>query len=157
MNPHRVRLEPLLSIEVKLAHTDAAIAACYPVLVQLRPEIEQHDFPTRVRRQMAQGYELACVLDAGTPVAVAGFRYLENLAWGRFLYVDDLITDADRRSHGHGSRLFDWLLQEAKRRACAAIHLDSGVQRFDAHRFYLRERMRISSHHFEIRLDAPRA
>ena len=80
MNPHRVRLEPLLSIEVRLADTDAAIAACYPVMVQLRPQIEQRDFLTRVRRQMAHGYELACVLDADTPVAVAGFRCLENLA-----------------------------------------------------------------------------
>ncbi|MGZ5001726.1 MAG: GNAT family N-acetyltransferase, partial [Chthoniobacterales bacterium] len=31
--------------------------------------------------------------------------------------------------------------------------LDSGVQRFDAHRFYLMKRMKISSHHFSLELD----
>jgi hypothetical protein len=30
--------------------------------------------------------------------------------------------------------------------------LDSGVQRFGAHRFYLRRRMNITSHHFAIDL-----
>ena len=32
--------------------------------------------------------------------------------------------------------------------AVSLIDLDSGVQRHDAHRFYLRERMAITSHHF---------
>jgi hypothetical protein len=30
------------------------------------------------------------------------------------------------------------------------LHLDSGVRRFDAHRFYLNKRMNISSHHFSM-------
>jgi hypothetical protein len=34
------------------------------------------------------------------------------------------------------------------------LDLDSGVTRFDAHRFYLRERMHIQSHHFALALPA---
>ena len=39
---------------------------------------------------------------------------------------------------------------EARGRAaqCTMIDLDSGVQRYDAHRFYLRERFSITKHHF---------
>lgn len=102
---------------------------------------------------METGYELAYVEDHGRPVAVAGYRVLENLAWGRFLYVDDLVTDDAHRSQGHGERLFEWLVEEAKRLGCGELHLDSGVQRFAAHRFYLRHRMDVTSHHFAIRLD----
>ena len=139
-------------LRIALPRTDAEINACYPVMAQLRPHVEEHEFLPRVRRQMQQGYELAAVTEGPTPVAVAGFRCGENLAWGRFVYVDDLVTDAHQRSTGCGELLLEWLLAESRRRDCDALHLDSGVQRFDAHRFYLRHRMRISSHHFEIRL-----
>jgi hypothetical protein len=32
------------------------------------------------------------------------------------------------------------------------LHLDSGVQRFAAHRFYLARRMDITCHHFALKL-----
>jgi len=53
---------------------------------------------------------------------------------------------------GFGSRLLDWLVDEAKRQGCEQFHLDSGVQRFGAHRFYLHKGMDITSHHFAMRL-----
>ena len=85
-------------------------------------------------------------------VAAAGFRLLENLAWGRFLYVDDLVTDAAHRSQGHGDALMNWLMAHARAAGCAELHLDSGVERFGAHRFYLARRMDITSHHFAMKL-----
>ncbi len=83
---------------------------------------------------------------------MAGFRLGEILAWGRFLYVDDLVTDSDERSKGYGEKLMTWLLQYARSQGCEELHLDSGVQRFGSHRFYLGLRMKISSHHFAIDL-----
>ena len=44
----------------------------------------------------------------------------------------------------------DWLKCHARENECEQIHLDSGVQRFPAHRFYLREGFDIASHHFSI-------
>jgi GNAT superfamily N-acetyltransferase len=87
--------------------------------------------------------------------AVAGFRLVEMLAWGRSLYVDDLVTDSAERSKGYGESLMRWLIDCARATGCEELHLDSGVQRFDAHRFYLAQRMKISSHHFAIDLRAP--
>lgn len=134
------------------AHTDDEIRACFPVMAQLRPHLAAEEFVSRVRRQMESGYRLAYVEEAGRAVAVAGFWLIENLAWGRFLYVDDLVTDEAERSRGHGERLFEWLVAEAKRNGCGELHLDSGVQRFAAHRFYLRQRMNITCHHFAVKL-----
>ncbi len=43
--------------------------------------------------QRPEGYRLVASFDEeGRAVAAAGFRVGHNLAWGRFLYVDDLIT-----------------------------------------------------------------
>jgi GNAT superfamily N-acetyltransferase len=85
---------------------------------------------------------------SGSPVAVVGFRVGENLAWGRFLYVDDLVTLPGERSHGYGKALLDWLENYATQESCGQLHLDSGIQRKEAHRFYEREGLKVSSYHF---------
>jgi GNAT superfamily N-acetyltransferase len=102
--------------------------------------------------QEGEGYRLAMLVDQARIVAVAGYRVGHNLAWGKYLYVDDLVTDAARRSEGHGECLMDWLVTTARELGCDELHLDSGVQRYGAHRFYLRYGMDITSHHFRVEL-----
>jgi GNAT superfamily N-acetyltransferase len=63
------------------------------------------------------------------------------------------VTDQAARSKGIGGELFNWCVEFARQERCDQLHLDSGVQRFNAHRFYLQKRMRISSHHFQMVLD----
>ncbi|OBS08059.1 GNAT family N-acetyltransferase [Acidihalobacter prosperus] len=132
---------------IREAHSDEDIARGFAVMSQLRPHLAADEFVTRVRRQMAGGFRLALLEDEGDVQAVAGFRLNENLAIGRFLYVDDLVTDQTARSQGHGRRLLEWLEQTAREAGCSQLVLDSGVQRFDAHRFYLRAGYAIRSHH----------
>ena len=137
---------------VQLAETDAEILRCFPVIAELRPHLVEAQFVERVRRQQGEsGFQLAFVED-GSVKSVAGFRIAEFLAWGKILYVDDLISTSAERSKGHGKLLLDWLVARARADGCAQFHLDSGVQRFEAHRFYLRERMIISAHHFSLNL-----
>ncbi len=135
-----------------LAKTDLDIKECFSVIGQLRSSLSEAEFFDRVKRQQKSGYKLVFVKDQNKVVAVAGFRITESLAWGKFMYVDDLITDSDNRSKGYGDTLFDWLINYAKTEDCLELHLDSGVQRFAAHRFYLRKRMDITSHHFGLKL-----
>jgi GNAT superfamily N-acetyltransferase len=137
---------------IALATEPAVIARCFPVISQLRPHLEEREFVSRVQRQQAAGYHLACLAVDATVRAVAGYRFTESLSWGRFCYVDDLVTDGSARSAGHGRALFDWLVEQARAAGCAQFHLDSGVQRFDAHRFYLARRMSITCHHFALSL-----
>jgi len=110
------------------------------------------DFVARVRSMQTTGFEMAFAEVTGEVKAVAGFRVLNKFATGRSLYVDDLVTTASARSQGFGDALFDWLMGAARERDCVQLELDSGVQRHDAHRFYLRRRMKISSHHFVLAL-----
>jgi GNAT superfamily N-acetyltransferase len=139
-------------MEVIIAHAETAesIRRCFPVMAQLRPHLQEDEFVERVARQRDEGYRLA-YLEADAQIrAVAGYRYIESLAWGRFCYVDDLVTDSGSRSRAFGRTLFDWLVARAREAGCEQFHLDSGVQRFDAHRFYLARRMAISCHHFSM-------
>ena len=133
---------------IRIAATNDDIARCFPVMAQLRPHLTPDEFLARVRRQMEAGYRLALIEENGSVNSVGGYRILENLAWGRFLYVDDLVTDEAARSQGHGKALLAWLTERARQEGCAQLHLDSGHHRKDAHRFYLREGMDLASYHF---------
>lgn len=119
---------------------------------ELRPHIAAGEFLARIRRQEKDGFRMAFVEDGGAVKAVAGYRIFETLAWGKIMYVDDLVTSERERSRGHGDRLIDWLVAEARKHGCDQFHLDSAVHRFAAHRFYLRKRMDISCHHFSLKL-----
>lgn len=136
-----------------LCQSDEQIAACFDVMRQLRPHLERPEFLERVRMQQDGGYELAALDgEPGVPAAVAGFRTLEQLCCGRVLYVDDLVTDEAVRSRGAGRVLLLWLADLGRGRGCDELHLDSGVQRAEAHRFYFRERMHITGYHFRLTL-----
>jgi GNAT superfamily N-acetyltransferase len=137
-------------MNIRIATTDAEIAACFPVMRALRPHIAEDQFISRVRSQENTGYRLAFFQRPEEVVAVAGFRVGENLAWGRFLYVDDLVTLPPQRSQGHGAALLSWLKDYAAKEGCLQLHLDSGIQRVDAHRFYEREGMTMASFHFVV-------
>jgi GNAT superfamily N-acetyltransferase len=119
---------------------------------QLRPHLSAADFAERVAVQRRQGYQLLAALVDGRAAALAGFRVVDNLAWGRFIYVDDLVTDEGRRSLGYGGLLLDWLVDYCRDNGLTELHLDSGVQRFAAHRFYLQKRMEITCHHFGLKI-----
>ncbi len=139
---------------IRLAQTNDELERCCRVLAQLRMAISEPELLLRVKSQMRSGYRLAYIAVDDVVVSVAGFRFGENLAWGKFLYIDDLVSDENERSSGHGALLFQNLLKYAQKNICATIHLDSGVQRFSAHKFYLREGLKIASHHFSMRLES---
>ena len=97
------------AIRIGLAETDEEILECHAVMAELRPHVGRAELLERVRRQQREGYRLLALREGSVVVAVAGFRVGHNLAWGRYLYVDDLVTAERLRSTGHGQRLMDWL------------------------------------------------
>lgn len=135
----------LLPPETRLAH--AAIRVLRPAFPDERRFVAQVD-----DLQRAEGYRLvgSFVADSDDAVAAAGFRLGHSLAWGRYLYVDDLCTVPEARRQGHASALLRWLIAEAAHLGCSQIHLDSGTgsDRFDAHRLYLNLGFGIDAHHF---------
>src|SRR5437764_5399175 len=99
---------------VRIAESDEDIRRCFAVMRQLRLDLIESEFVPRVRRQGQAGYRIAFVEDDGRVTAVAGYRYLESLSSGKFLYVDDLVTDENQRSKNYGKVIFDWLTAQAK-------------------------------------------
>jgi GNAT superfamily N-acetyltransferase len=137
---------------VQLAESDVQILQCFATLAQLRLHLKEETFLEQIHRQQQNGYQLAFIEVEDRAIAVAGFSISECLAHGQFMYVYDLVVDQAMRSQQHGQRLFEWLMEYAKLHHCKELSLDSGIQRFEAHRFYFRQRMSISAYHFSLPL-----
>lgn len=136
---------------------EAGLAACWPLMRQLRPHLASLDeFRQRVARQRGDaGYRLFASLVDGRPVALAGFRLLDNLVHGLHLYVDDLVTDEAQRSGGHGAALMRRLREEAVALHCARLVLDTPMSNSLGHRFYFRCGLLATALRFGVPIEAP--
>ena len=133
---------------------EADIAACYALMRVLRPQLSSEaEFIARWRRQSEQSYSIAALWRAQRPVALAGFRVQENFVHGRFLYVDDLVTDESERRRGHGARLLDRLKAEGRALGCRKLVLDTALENTLGHRFYYRQGLLAMSLRFNCVLD----
>ena len=119
------------------------------MLLELRPHLTEASFAAVYDEGYKQGLRyLIAYDDDDRCVGVAGWRIVATTTAIRKLYVDDLVTQATERSRGVGRLLLATLFDRARTAGCTVLDLDSGVQRNDAHRFYLREGLAISSFHF---------
>ncbi|MDR3414559.1 MAG: GNAT family N-acetyltransferase [Nevskia sp.] len=124
----------------------AWLARAESVHRQLRQQLPA-DYAGRMRAIFAGGARMA--------LATAGERVLGVMVWRHLaktyadeVYVDDLVTDQAARSSGVGHTLLGWAAQRAAALGCDTLSLDSGTQRQQAHKFYFREGMVVTSFHF---------
>lgn len=126
--------------DIRPVETAAQLRACFPVMRELRPHLaDERDFVDRVARMRAENYALLAVWEDGAPVALAGYRHQENLIYGRFLYVDDLVVTERSRGARHGAGLLRALERMAREQGCAKLVLDTGLGNALAQRFYFRQ------------------
>jgi len=133
------------------------VALAFELMQLLRPHlVDVTDLATRVAAMRPQGYHLLGAFDAGTLVALAGYRLQENLVYGRFLYVDDLVTAPAQRGSRWGARLLQALQRLASAEGCARLVLDTGVTNLQAQRFYVREGLVHGAQRYQTSLDGLR-
>lgn len=137
---------------IRPVETEDDLHRCFPVLRELRPHLEEETFLPTMRRMQRDGYFLVMAESDGQIVAVAACRYGEHLERGRYLYIDDFVTAAAARRQGHGAKLFAWLVEMARATECVQLHLDSNLQRPEAHLFYEALGMTFSSRNYSLQL-----
>jgi GNAT superfamily N-acetyltransferase len=125
-----------------------------PLHRDLRPQLPA-DYAAAMARVFASGGRLVIATQNDAVVGLAVWRVLENTMFGRFLYVDDLVTDSALRSRGVGKALLSRCEVIAIELGCREFVLDSGVQRAQTHRFYFREGLVVRAFNFGKSLPRP--
>jgi GNAT superfamily N-acetyltransferase len=140
-----------------LQHLDdqAGIATAFSVMRELRPHLSTADaFVRQVHRQYAQGYRLIAAYEGEEAIGLAGYRFQENLIYGRFVYVDDLVVTARLRRSGLGGELLAEVRRIARETGCDHFVLDTGLDMALAQRFYYRHGLLAKGMHFVESLSA---
>jgi GNAT superfamily N-acetyltransferase len=139
--------------ELREADDATSVAACYPLMRQLRPHLASaEEFVERWQRQRPESYRILAAWDGERPLALAGYRFQENLLRGRYLYVDDLVTSASERGGGYGARLIAHLAELARAQGCSALTLSAAMDNALGHRFYFRNGLLMKSVGFSMAL-----
>ncbi len=149
-----------MTTPIRISHIDSEqdYLACFDIMRELRPHLSgAQAFAEQVRRQAGQGYRLLAAWQDGQITALAGYRLQENLLYGRFLYVDDLVATARARSQGQGRDLMAALRQEAVWQECAYLVLDTGLANVLAQHFYFRQGLLSKGLHFSLSLQGDKS
>ncbi|MCK0770278.1 GNAT family N-acetyltransferase [Chromohalobacter canadensis] len=129
--------------------TEHECLRCFDVMHELRPHLAAPQaFVSQVMRQMAMEYRLLAAWQEDRVVGLVGYRLTENLLYGRFVYVDDLVVSEEGRRHGLGARLIAAVREEARQMRCRHLVLDTGLGMALAQRFYFRQGLLSRGMHF---------
>ena len=127
-------------VAVRHADTEQDLRACWPVMHELRPHlVSVDDMLTRMARMRAGSYRVLAVWRSDEVLALAGYRLQENLVYGRFLYIDDLVTRELARGEKWGERLIAETTRIAEEAGCVRLTLDTALSNALAQRFYFRQ------------------
>lgn len=112
--------------EIKHIESDADLEASFPVMQELRPHLsDRATYIAQIAQQRTQGYRLLAAWRDGAIVGLAGYRLQDNLIYGRFVYVDDLVVTASLQRTGRGERLLQAARQQAIALHCKHFVLDT--------------------------------
>lgn len=140
------------------AEDAAALRACWPVARQLRPQLAGiDDYLERVQRMREHSYRVLAAWRGDQVLALAGYRLQDNLVYGRFLYVDDLVSDETVRGQGWGARLIAATRELAAQAGCARFVLDTALANTAAQRFYAAQGLANLATRFCCAVPAPEA
>ena len=140
-------------MEIKTLLTFDDIAGSFEAFLELRLELfDRQSFTEQVMKQQKEGYHVIAIIDDGEIVSCVGFRIMTTLAFGKTLYIDDLITKEKHRKKGYAQALLNHIKDVAKDKNCQEIHLDSGYTRHRAHKVYLQEGFEFCCHHLSLKI-----
>lgn len=137
------------TFRLSLIDSDWEYLACFDVMRELRPHLpDAAAFTAQARRQAGQGYRLLAAWQDKLVMGLVGYRIQENLLYGRFLYIDDLVAAVGVRDRGLGGQLIEAMREEAQRQNCAHLVLDTALGNALAQRFYFRQGLLSKGLHF---------
>lgn len=126
--------------------------AQYFLLQQLNPRLLQDDYETMLPDMIRNGYRQVVVRENGQPIGMSGFWINTKLYCGKYIEMDNVVTDVNYRNKGIGKILCDWITQKGRTEGCKHILLDAYVNNRDAHRFYFREGFFIEGFHMNKKI-----
>jgi GNAT superfamily N-acetyltransferase len=136
------------SIEIREMITAEEMHSCYPLLLQLKPDLKKEEYERMIAEMRIHGYRQVAAFESGKCIGLSGFWINTKIYCGKYIEPDNVVIDSSSRSKGVGKLLCDWIMDEGKKQGCVTAVLDAFVENSGAHRFYFREGFVVRGFHF---------
>jgi len=140
-------------MKITFLKTDAEKKDSFKIMKQLVSKLEEKSYLKQIKRKEKFGYKLLAIKDKDKIISLAGIRFYEYFGCGKFIIIDDFVTNKKYRKLGFGTKLFDWIKKYAKKENCSEIQLNSSIKRHKAHKFYKKQGMKITNYHFTKKIN----
>lgn len=124
------------NIFIKELLSECEYIKAFSIVKQLRTHLDEKEYINLLKDMRKEGYKMFALYYNDEIVSVIGMIKLTNFYYGKHVWVNDLVTDKDKRSMGYGEKLLDFASNWAEENDCKIIALSSGLQREYAHKFY---------------------
>lgn len=140
------------TVIVKELKTLEEMFAVFDVLAHMYPNMSRPEYEAILPERVETGYRMLGVFDGEKCICSAGFWISYRFYCGKFIQLDNMVTLPDARSKGVGKLVVDFIKNTGKSDGCKKVLVDTYVENFSAHRFFLREGFIIRGYHlnFEI-------
>ena len=109
----------------------------YPLISQLNEGLDFSSFEARLKDMLSQNYFIVAALDElENIVALTGCWLGTKFYCGKYLEIDNFIVDKKLRGQSLGTKIIEYVFEEAKRLQCDSVTLNAYIENHDAHRFY---------------------
>ena len=135
-------------MEIRELSSVEEMCSVYPIMAQMYDNMSSKQYEDLIKSRHGSGYRMLGVYEDGKCIAAAGFWIGIRFYCGKFIQIDNLVTDTQYRSKGVGGKILNWVKKLGKKEGCKRVLLDSYVENFDAHQFFYREGFIIRGYHF---------
>ena len=102
----------------------------------------------RFTEMFSQNYECFGIFDEGEMIGVCGLWFMTRHYAGRSCEPDHIFINEAYRGKGVGKQLFKFIYKYAAEKGCETSELNSYVNNYRSHKFYLNEGYDIKGYHF---------
>lgn len=120
----------------------------YELINQLSTTVSASQYKTMLNEMVANNYKQAVAYMENVPVGVCGFWINTKIYSGKYVELDNVVTDEKYRGKLIGKLLCDFVLAIAKQNNCKTAMLDAYLENEKAHLFYEREGFEKKGYHF---------
>lgn len=111
-------------------------------------EIDKLLLQERLLEMFDQNYECFGIYKSGKLVGVFGLWFMTRHYAGRSCEVDHIYIEDELQGNGVGRQLFNFIEKYAMSKKCETLELNSYVENFRSHKFYMNLGFVIRGYHF---------
>lgn len=102
----------------------------------------------RFAEMVTQNYECAVLYDGEKLIGVAGMWFCTRHYSGRSVELDHVFIEDGYRRKGLGKQFMKCIYDYVGQKGCQAVELNTYVQNYPSHKFYMNEGFEILGYHF---------